>query len=362
MSPADRDAEASYANFVRELTGKPLVGMTLAGCTPAGWSARTWDRDAGLDVDVTDCESVRVVGYTQSLTSHPRLRPPPPPQPSQLRTVTSWGPAAQERIANLRILVVGTGSVGMDILQRLAATGVQDLAGMDPDILEEHNRDRIPGALPQDVERPKVHLADRLSRQASTAAGFAFTGHQLSITSPQGQAVALDHDLIFCCVDDRPWARAVLNNLAYADLIPVIDGGVAVDAFPDGSGLRNAIWRSHVVRPGRPCMSCNGQLDLGLVQADKEGLLDDEDYIRGLGHDPRPSRQNVSIFAMAAASGMLTQFVSYLVAPGGLPDPGPLRFSLSDHSLEHLPHVSRPHCPVEVAEASGDTRYPLVAT
>ena len=28
-------------------------------------------------------------------------------------------------------------------------------------------------------------------------------------------------------------------------------------------------------------MSCNGQLELGKVQADKQGLLDDTDYIEG---------------------------------------------------------------------------------
>jgi hypothetical protein len=58
--------------------------------------------------------------------------------------------------------------------------------------------------------------------------------------------------------------------LAYADLIPVIDGGIHIDPFPD-QGMRNATWRSRVIRPGRPCLSCNKQLNLGLVALDREG-------------------------------------------------------------------------------------------
>ena len=94
--------------------------------------------------------------------------------------------------------------------------------------------------------------------------------------------------------------------LAYTDLIPVIDGGVHVDAFEDGSGLRNATWRSHVLRPGRPCMACNGQLDLGSVYADKDGLYDDADYIAGLPKSAQRTGQNVSLIASGAVGALLS--------------------------------------------------------
>lgn len=65
-----------------------------------------------------------------------------------------------------------------------------------------------------------------------------------------GVNVARDYDVIFFSCFDRPWARGVLNALPCTDLIPVIDGGITLDNFPDGR-MRNGIWRAHTLAPGR---------------------------------------------------------------------------------------------------------------
>lgn len=163
----------------------------------------------------------------------------------------------------------------------------------------------------------------------------------------------IDFDIIFSCVD-RPWARAVLNSVAYAHLVPVVDGGIGVDAFADGNGMRGATWRSHVVRPGRPCLACNGQLDLAAVTADRAGDLDDPRYIAGLGDDGADQGENVAALSVSAAAGLLAQYISLTVAPGGLGEPGPLRYVLSTHTLEHVAAETRPTCPVEATIADGD--------
>src|SRR5205823_197636 len=116
------------------------------------------------------------------------------------------------------------------------------------------------------LRRSKIETARRRVLENATAPHLSVSVWDLSICETDALPLALDFDLVLCCVD-RPWARAVLNGLAYSDLVPVIDGGVAVDLYEDGDGMRNATWRSHVVRPGRPCMSCNGQLDGGDVAA-----------------------------------------------------------------------------------------------
>jgi len=182
------------------------------------------------------------------------------------------------------------------------------------------------------------------------------TGYDLSICEPRGQHAALDYDVIFSCVD-RPWARAVLNQLAYSDLIPVIDGGLAIEPLP-GRGMRNATWRAHVITPGRPCLQCNGQITGAQVARDRAGLFDDATYIKTAGLN-EPSRENVSLLAPSVTASMLSQFVNLIVAPGGLGVPNPLRFSLSTHTLEHMTAETLPGCAYERATASGDQRTTL---
>lgn len=354
MSGADAEAERSYAYLAQEITGLPLLGMTMAGADDR-WSARFWDPTG----EASWCESVRVLDDTLRVSWNDALRPPPTLQDTQLRTASGWGREVQAELARLRILVVGAGSVGLEVALRLAASGIEHVAVMDFDTVELVNLDRLIGATRLDalLRRSKVELSRRLLVQSATARRPDIRGYDLSVCEAAGHATALDYDLIFSCVD-RPWPRAVLNMLAYADLIPISDGGLHIDPFSDG-GMRNATWRSHVIRPGRPCLGCNQQLDLAQVAVDREGLLDDPEYIRGANAGLAPTRQNVATLSIGVVSSLLAQFVSFVVAPGGQGEPGPLQYILSTHTLSHLNPTLQPHCSFEASVASGDQRLVL---
>lgn len=353
LSDMDHDTESEYERVARGFTKMPLLGMTLAGHDTA-WSARFWfDR-----TKPTWAESVRSVSPKLSVTWNDALRPVPAVTDSQVRTVSSWGPRSQASISRLRVLVVGCGSVGLDVAQRLAATGLAQIGVMDFDAVEVVNLDRMIGATRLDAAlgRSKVAVAARLMNSAATARSFKAIRHEMSITDPEGLRTALDYDIIFSCVD-RPWARAVLNSLAYADLIPVIDGGIALDTFPDGR-LRSGIWRSHTLVPGRPCMLCLGQLDVGEASLDRQGLLDDPKYIAGTGRTA-PARQNVAALSASVSAAMLAQFVSLTAHPGGRGVPAPLRYMLAHHELEHSPATTGAYCPYESETTVADNRTPL---
>jgi len=355
MSRPDHDTESSYAYLVREITGQPLVGMTLATGNNT-WSARHWDADASNRISCRHSINVRVIGGRFAVSWNDELRPPPESNERQVRSVNAWGDERQADLARRRVLVVGTGSVGLDVILRLAASGICELTAMDFDLVKMHNLDRLIGATAIDaaLKRPKSHVARREATRAATASNFQLNVSNHSICEPEGMKLALDHDIIFCCVD-KPWPRAVLNAMAYTDLIPVVDGGIRIDTLPDGS-MRNAIWRSHVVKPDRPCMGCSRQLDLAQVQLDKQGLLDSPEYISRMGDVKKRSNQNVAPLSVNVAGSLLSQYVSLSVAPAGLGDPGPLRYSLNSHFLEHLDDRTRAHCPVELEEAAGDQR------
>lgn len=353
LSRMDHETESEYERLARTIAKKPLLGMTLGG-RDASWSARLWfERSAP-----SWTESVRVVSPTLSTTWNNALRPAPRATASQLRTISSWGQTSQDSIARLRVLVVGVGSVGLDVAQRLAATGVNRVGVMDFDTVEQVNLDRMIGATRLDAAlgRSKVNVATRLMRSAATAATFAPEQHEVSITDPDGLSLALDYDVIFSCVD-RPWARAVLNALAYTDLIPVIDGGIALDTFEDGR-MRNGIWRTHTVLPGRPCMMCLGQLPYGEITLDQQGLLDDPAYIAAAHRQP-PARQNVAALSASVSASMLAQFVSLTAHPGGRGVPAPLRYVLATHYLEHSTAATAQYCPVEQETCAGDERTKL---
>lgn len=354
LSGPDYNTESEYERVARGITGMPLIGMTLA--TPQSeWSARAWyNRKAP-----THAESVRVVGECLHVTWNDMLRHRPATTKFQRRTTSAWGDRHQANIARLKVLIVGVGSVGLDVVARLAATGIEHIGVMDTDIVEDLNLDRMIGTTRDDarVGRRKIEVAARIARQGSTAAHFNVVAHDVSITTKRGLSIALDYDLIFSCVD-RPWPRAVLNAVAYADLIPVIDGGISLDTLPSGD-MRGGTWRTHALVPGRPCLACNGQLRINELTLDRAGLLDDPKYIRQSGINPAIGSPNVAALAASVSAGLLAQFVSLVVSPAGMGVSPPLRYILATHTLEHLSIESGAYCPYENATALGDQRIAL---
>ncbi|MFE6460562.1 ThiF family adenylyltransferase [Streptomyces cinereoruber] len=346
LNGIDHAAEASFAAQTQVITGRPLVGLTFAAAD-AGFGARIWQQQAPRRYAPTEAESVRVVGGRLTVTFNDRLLPVPAATNRQLRTVSAWGQTTQDDLARLHVGVVGCGSVGMLVVEALARTGIERLSLFDFDTVEEHNLDRLLHSTTRDVRlhRAKTHLAARTARRAATATNFRATPYELSVAEPAGFAAAADCDVIFSCVD-RPWPRAVLNLLAYAHLVPVIDGGIAVDAR--GGRLRGAEWRAHIAVPSRACMECLGQYDPAHVQAERDGSLDDPAYITGLPADhPLRRKENVFVFSTSAAAAQLNQFVTMTTAPGGIADTGAHLYHLTTGTLERREDGCETGCPYD---------------
>jgi hypothetical protein len=321
LSTDDADAERGHAAQAQVLTGFPLIGLTLAG--DGAWSARVWRADAtGAECD--PASTVRVVGQRLAVTYDDALIPEPAFDERVRRTISAWGRASQMSLARLHVGIVGAGSVGSMVGEALARTGLGRLSIFDFDSIEEHNLDRCLHATRADIGRAKARvLADAL-RTTSTSPSPEVVAYELSIAEDEGLLAALDCDVLFSCVD-RPWPRAVLNLAAYAHLIPVVDGGILVEASPDR--LHNAQWRAHVAAPGRRCLECLEQYDPGLVQVERDGLLDEPRYVEQLpaNHQVR-ANENVFAFSMHTAALEVFQFLRMVITPGGVADTGAERF------------------------------------
>jgi len=345
LSRDDIDAERGHAAQTLALTGQPLVGMTLAG--DGAWSARTWTRAGRGDYARVDHATVRVAGERLQLTHHPRLSPIPDPNDSvQRRTISAWGPDAQAALARLRIGIIGAGSVGALVAEALARTGIRQLVLIDFDSIKTHNLDRLLHATARDVRlaRSKVETLQRALGRSATATDPIIEAHELSIVERAGFALALDCDVLVSCVD-RPWPRYALNLIAYAYLIPVIDGGIKVTTA-GGTRLTGADWRAHVAAPTRQCLECLGQYDPGLVASEREGQLDDPHYIDGLPPDhPARANENVFAFSMSTAAMETLQMLSMVIAPSGVSDAGAQHYHFVTGQLDTDSHACRSHCP-----------------
>jgi molybdopterin-synthase adenylyltransferase len=321
MSDDDVIAERGRAGAAEAATGLPLVGLTLAG-VDGSWSARKWEKMAPRTYGHTDFESVRVVGKHLEV-SRPR-RASPPQNPKLLRTVAAWGPRVQETLSELKVGVVGCGSFGSIVAEALARMGVRRVVLIDFDSVEMVNLDRLLHATELHATRglAKVHMVAEAIRNSATHPAFEVQALDFSVVEQTGYLAALDCDVLFSCVD-RPWPRSVLNLIALAHLIPVIDGGLRLQPAKAGDGLGRGDLKALTVVPGRQCLECVGQFSPEFVAVERDGYLDDPKYIESLPEDhPVRARQNVFGFSLLGAGLEILQLLALFVTPGGLADPG----------------------------------------
>jgi molybdopterin-synthase adenylyltransferase len=326
MSRDDRETEQLYASRALAMTGYPLLGLTLAG--DEFWSGRFWERVGRVAYERRDCESVRVVGERLELSYHPRLRPAPRWRPSLARTISAWGEQAQADLARLHIGIIGLGNVGALVAEALVRSGVEWLTLIDFDTVKTVNLDRLLNATERDADlrHSKVETARSALLEHATAANPRIDTFEWSVVEEEGFRASLDCDVLFSCVD-RPWPRAVLNFAAYAHLIPVVDGGIAVRT--KNKRIRSADWKAHVAAPRRRCLECLEQYNPAFVTLERQGDLDDPTYIESLPEEhPLRSNENVFVFGMAAASLELMQLIQMVVVPGGVSDIGGQHYNI----------------------------------
>ena len=267
---------------------------------------------------------VRVVGSQLATSYHPD-EAHATVTASQVATLSVWGEVAQQQLVRTRIGIVGLGSVGSLVAEALSRMGLRRLTYIDFDKLEVRNLDRTVGSTAADAEAGilKVQLAARNAVHSSTATDLDLRPLAESVLSPAGLAAALDCDVLVSCVD-RPWPRHLLNVLAYSHLIPVVDGGTTARVKPDGTP-QHVAWRIHTVGPGRACLVCLGQLRRSDVALDREGKLDDPDYIEGLSEAEKAaiSGRNVFPFSMSVAAHEVLQLVGLATGSSRIGGIGP---------------------------------------
>lgn len=316
MSQDDIETEKMLSPRIKGSTCLPLIGMTLG--VDGSWSARFWEKVQPKKYEIRWCESVRVVGKKFSVTFNDKLLPSPKFEDEFIRTISAWGEKQQSTLARIKVAVVGVGSVGSQIAEALLRTGVQKISLIDFDLIQRKNLDRLHGIKPKYIKYLKTDVYKHILNKYKLYPSQEILSIPFSIIEEYGLNSLIDCDMIFCCVD-RPWPRFVLNCVAYAYNIPVIDGGIDSSYSVKKNNIDQARWRTYVAGYSRRCIKCMGQYKPEDVALEQSGLLEDPKYIKDLPVDHFSKRgENVYAFSMALAGLQVQQYLSMVLMPKGV--------------------------------------------
>lgn len=355
LSYTDEMAERIVLAPPARVTGRPLVGMTIG--SDGYWSARFWESKNGKP-RCRWCEKVRLVGpRSYKLQFNDRLVPASPRREALRRTYDSWGTSAQNDISRMLVGIIGLGSVGCIVAETMARIGVRQMALFDPDRVEEHNLDRLLYGTIEDIGKLKVDLANSKVRLSATAEAVAIKAIAKSIKDRAAFTEMLDCDIILSCVD-RPVARDILNYVANAHLIPVIDCGVAITKNRKRDMLEGAHWRAHIVTPYHQCLRCNRQYNTGMVSAELDGSLDSTSYINALPDEQVPGNQNVFPFSLGVAALAVNLMTRYLIGQEWWPVIQQQDYQFQTGKISIANQECLDQCAFRVRRAMGDVANP----
>ncbi len=158
---------------------------------------------------------------------------------SQLSWFESW------RVAEARIMVVGCGALGNEVLKSLAMFGVGELFIVDIDCVEDSNLTRsvLFDADDAKSKRRKVEAAKRGVERINP--DIRVTPIFGDIATEVGVGLIASMDVVVGCVDNR-WARYCINRLAFRAGVAWVDGGI--------DGLEGT---ARLFEYGYNCYGCN---------------------------------------------------------------------------------------------------------
>lgn len=163
---------------------------------------------------------------------------------------------SRDRVAGLRVLVVGAGALGNEVIKNLALLGVGRIVVLDRDTIERSNLTRSVLFCTPDIEEhlrrrtPKAELA--ATRAEEINPDVRATCHVGEIAD-LGSGVVREAGVIFSCLDNE-MARLELSWVCNRLNKPLVDGGL---------GLINAASGLVSLFPGAdgPCYLCRKGAD-----------------------------------------------------------------------------------------------------
>lgn len=217
------------------------------------------------------------------------------------------GGRGQERLRSSKAAVVGLCGGGSHVVQQLAYLGIGEIIGIDDDIVEEENLNRMIGASLQDVKKRRLKTEVMKNMVKKINKDLKFTEVKSKI--PQQLAVnnLKNADIVVGCVDSF-LARSEIQELCLQYMIPYIDMGLLITPSDNSSDNYNIGGNVNTVIPGSICMRCYGFLSEERLNNETNGKP--KSYFQGSDKQAQVVSFN-GILASAAVNEVLTLITGY---------------------------------------------------
>ena len=139
---------------------------------------------------------------------------------SRLRLIAWWD---QEKLAAAKVLVVGAGALGNEVLKNLALLGVGRVYVVDFDNIEDSNLTRSVLFRQRDRGRSKAEVAADAIHDLNP--DTRVTPMHSNIMTDVGLGLFRDVDVVIGCLDNRE-ARLWVNRSCWKVTTPWVDGGI----------------------------------------------------------------------------------------------------------------------------------------
>jgi adenylyltransferase/sulfurtransferase len=142
---------------------------------------------------------------------------------SRQLVLPEWSGAAQERLRDANVIVVGAGALGSPVLLYLAAAGVGHLGVVDSDAVELSNLHRQPLHFTPDIGLPKAGNA--VIKLSALNPEVQVDQYPVRLEEMNAGAIVMGADLVVDCSDSFE-TRYLVNDACCAQGVPLVEAGV----------------------------------------------------------------------------------------------------------------------------------------
>lgn len=243
------------------------------------------------------------------------------------QTLSGW---RQDMLTAARILVVGAGALGNEVLKNLALSGIGLVDVMDFDVVEASNLSRCILFRDEDLHCMKAHVAARRLHEISPE--IEARALPLDVRVDVGAGLLRGYDMVLGCMDNIE-ARLALGSLCRDADVVYLDGGMdaaggQVSLFHphDGAcfecGMTAQMWervahRQSCLRMGTGAEMNSIPMAATAVMASSIGALQAQEAVRWLlretGKTPAPLQPGQKVCLQTAPYSMFV--VSASISP-----------------------------------------------